>query len=218
MMRLLYFDLETCRSADEVGGWERSMDMGMSCGVIYDSSTAQHHVYLEDQTDALSDHLRRGDIIVGFNHVRFDLRVLAGHKACPVDLESEAADARRQRDQASHQRYIELHEGLNHFDMLKELEQRLGHRLRLESIARATLGEGKSASGLDALRWYREGRMDLIVEYCKRDVDVTRAIHEYALRHGKLLYESRSGLREVILDWRLHTPKPPPSAEQISLF
>ncbi|MDH4248148.1 MAG: ribonuclease H-like domain-containing protein, partial [Deltaproteobacteria bacterium] len=140
MSRLLVFDLETKRSADEVGGWSNIMDMGMSVGVLWDSTDKKFHVYLEHQVPALIAHLRRADLIVGFNHVEFDLRVVAGHQTT---------------QELRHQLYMELR-GLPHLDILLELKKSLGHRLKLESVARPTLGTGKSADGLQALQWYKE--------------------------------------------------------------
>ena len=60
MSRILFFDLETRYSADEVGGWGNVMDMGMSVGVIWDSHDEQFHVYLENQVPALMVHLTSG--------------------------------------------------------------------------------------------------------------------------------------------------------------
>ena len=92
--------------------------------------------------------------------------------------------------------------GLNNFDMLFELKKLLGHRLKLESIARPTLGTGKSADGMQALKWYKEGKLDKIIEYCKVDVEVTRDIHRFALEHGKLLYDSKLGIKTVNVEWK----------------
>ena len=105
---------------------------------------------------------------------------------------------------------------LNNLDMLVELKKVLGHRLKLESVARSTLGTGKSADGLQALKWYREGQYDKIIEYCKIDVEVTRDVHLYALEHGKLHYDSRSGIKTVEVNWKPQPPKK--EIEQMSLF
>jgi len=134
--------------------------------------------------------------------VEFDLRVLAGHQPT---------------QELRHQVYLELR-GLNHFDILQELKKLLGHRLRLDSIARPTLAVGKSADGLQALQWYKEGRIDLIIEYCKQDVEVTRRIYEYALEHGALHYDSRAGVKTVQVSWHLPEPRVEAPAEQMSLF
>ena len=201
MSRILYFDLETKYSADDVGGLSNVMDMGMSVGVLWDSHDEQFHVYLEHQIQPLIDHLRLADLIVGFNHLEFDLRVLAGFRPSP--------------DQR-HQLYLELLE-LSHFDMLTELKKVLGHRIKLDSLARSTLQCGKSADGLQALAWYKEGRIDMIIEYCKQDVEVTRQLFEFALEKRRLLYDSRSGIKTVELSWTLEPPKVAGS-EQMSLF
>ena len=201
MERIIYFDLETKYSAEEVGGWENIEDMGMSVGVIWDSVDQQFSVYLDHQTNELVEHCKRSDQIVGFNHVGFDYRVLAG--ACHAEAQMRS------------RLHTEL-AGLNNLDMLVELKKVLGHRLKLESVARSTLGTGKSADGLQALKWYREGQYDKIIEYCKIDVEVTRDVHLYALEHGKLHYDSRSGIKTVEVNWK---PKPPKKEiEQMSLF
>ena len=202
MSRILFFDLETKYSAEDVGGWANVMDMEMSVGVLYDTQTAKFHTYLEHEVEKLIAHLRTGDRIVGFNHVEFDLRVVAGHQRPHADR---------------HPLYLELRD-LTHFDILLELKKVLGHRLRLDSIARPTLQEGKSADGLQALQWYKEGRMDLIIEYCKQDVDVTRRVYEYALEHGELLYDSRAGIKTVSLNWHVPEARVEAPAEQMSLF
>ncbi len=201
MERIVYFDLETKYSADEVGGWSNIEDMGLSVGVIWDSKEADFTVYLDHQVQALIDHCRRADLVVGFNHIGFDYRVLAG---------ARFAD-RQQRQQL----YTEL-VGRPNMDMLTELKKELGHRLKLESIARPTLGTGKSADGLQALQWYKEGKIDKIIEYCKMDVQVTRDVYLHAVEHGHLDYESRSGIKRVQLNWATEAKRP--EAQQMSLF
>jgi len=201
MERIVYFDLETKYSADEVGGWNRIEDMGMSVGVVWDSHDERFQVYLDHQVPDLVDHCRRADLVVGFNHVSFDYRVLAGA---------------RYADQQQRSRLHTELAGLPNFDMLVELKKQLGHRLKLEAVARPTLGTGKSADGLQALEWYKLGEIDKIIEYCKMDVQVTRDLYLHALEHGKLDYDSRSGIKSVSVDWN---PQPQKAeAEQMSLF
>ena len=201
MNRILYFDLETKYSADEVGGWGNIEDMGMSIGVIWDTLDEKFHVYIEHQIKEMVDHFYRADQIVGFNHVGFDYRVVAGVRYADSQERSRL--------------HTEL-AGLKNFDMLLELKKLLGHRLKLESIARPTLGTGKSADGLQALKWYKEGKLDKIIAYCKVDVEVTRDVHLYALENGKLLYDSRCGIKTVSVDWNSQSKQQEP--KQMSLF
>ncbi|MGK5092206.1 ribonuclease H-like domain-containing protein [Deltaproteobacteria bacterium TL4] len=201
MKRIVYFDLESKYAADDVGGWNNIEDMGMSVAVLWDTTDEQFHVYLENEVQALINHLRKSDLIIGFNHISFDHRVVAGARY--------GTQAERSR------LYTELVE-LNNLDMLVEIKKILGHRLKLDAIARPTLGTGKSADGLQAIQWYKEGKLDKIIEYCKIDVEVTRDIHRYALKHGELLYESRSGVKTVSIKWQQDTPKK--EVQQMSLF
>ena len=87
-------------------------------------------------------------------------------------------------------------------DLLVDLENRLGHRLKLESIATASLGVGKTADGLEAIKWWREGRIMEIAKYCAYDVKVTKAVHEFGRTHGHVKYLDRfSRPQEVAVDW-----------------
>ncbi len=79
MRNIVYFDLETQKSADEVGGWARIRDMRMSVGVTFSTERDGYRIYGEGEVNALIDELRRADLVVGFNSLRFDYEVLAGH-------------------------------------------------------------------------------------------------------------------------------------------
>jgi len=180
-----YFDLETQRSLGDVGGAKNKDKMGISVGVAYSTRTGQYHIFGEDQTDALVDMLLKADLVVGYNHIYFDYPVLQGYTI--LDLPNQTLN----------------------LDMLIEVEKVLGHRLKLDSLASATLGTGKSADGLDALRWWQEhkktGNLEplmKIAEYCCYDVKVTKEVHEYALKHGHLKYNDRNGNpTQVDVDW-----------------
>ncbi|HEU5180293.1 MAG TPA: DEAD/DEAH box helicase [Candidatus Polarisedimenticolia bacterium] len=175
--RILYFDLETMRSADEVGGWEHTHQMGMSVGVVYEEETSQYRIYREKDVERLLLDLVTADRVIGFNIDRFDLRVLGGYVGW--DLKK-----------------------IQTFDMLRYIHDRLGFRLRLDALAEATLGQRKTGDGLQALAWAREGRFDLIEEYCRKDVEVTRSLHRFGASSGYLLYQDREGRRvRLPVDW-----------------
>ena len=82
-----------------------------------------------------------------------------------------------------------FHEAIQH------MESRLHYRVSLDNVGQATLGEAKSADGLQALRWWKEGRLDEIAAYCRRDVDITRRIYEFGCRHGYVLFSNKAGQR-----------------------
>ncbi len=120
---IVYFDLESRRTANDVGGWDKKRDMGMSVGVTYSTKTGEYAIYREETVDGLVDQLRRADLVVGYNILHFDYEVLMGYTV--LDLPSQLAT----------------------LDLLLDVDKALGHKLKLESIAQGTLGTGKTAEG-----------------------------------------------------------------------
>ncbi|MBU0676135.1 MAG: DEAD/DEAH box helicase [Proteobacteria bacterium] len=166
--RYAVFDVETRRSAAEVGGWHRAERMGISVVVLYDSGEDQFFDYRDDEIGELVSRLRQVDLVVGFNNKRFDNRVLSAYTR--FDLAS-----------------------LPTLDLLEEVKNRLGYRLSLDRLAEHTLGVQKTADGLMALKWYKEGRIDKIIEYCRQDVAITRDLYLFGRENGFLLFRNKAG-------------------------
>ena len=170
-------DIETQRSAEDVGGWHRADLMGISCAVLYDSKENEFLEFLENQVSQLIERLQQFEVVVGFNIKRFDYRVLSAYsnfdfKALPT------------------------------LDILEEIHKRLGYRLSLEHLARITLDVKKTADGLQALRWWKQGRIREIVDYCKNDVAITRDLFLYGKKHGYLLFQNKAGNTvRLPVDW-----------------
>lgn len=161
-------DIETRYSADDVGGWNRADRMGVSIACVWDSGEEAMFDYEQDDMDGLVAHLQRFDLVIGFNHVKFDYAVLGGLH--PFRFRS-----------------------LPSLDLLIEVKNRLGYRVKLDNIASATLGAGKSADGLQALKWWKEGRLDLITEYCRQDVAVTRDVYLFGRECGHVFFTNKAG-------------------------
>ncbi len=164
----IVFDLETQRSAEDVGGWEHRHRMGLAVGVVYDIDRAEFRVYTERQVDALISDLVHARLIVGFNLRRFDYDVLRGY----ADVDWNA---------------------LPTLDILECIHRRLGFRLKLDHLAQETLGEGKSADGLQSLAWFKAGDIERVIEYCKQDVLLTKRLYDFGRQHGYLLYRDIQG-------------------------
>ena len=173
MQNVVYFDLETQKSADEVGGWDKISAMKMSIGVTYSTARGEYKIYGEPQVNDLIAELQRADLVVGFNNLRFDYEVLHGYTT--MDLRQ-----------------------LPTLDMLVELQNTLNHRLSLDSIATATFGLEKTAEGLQAIRWFKEGKLLEIAEYCCFDVKLTKLVHEHGARHKQLHYNNRFGKKLTV--------------------
>jgi DNA polymerase III epsilon subunit-like protein len=173
MKNIVYFDLETQKSAEEVGGWDKISRMGLSIGVTYSTARCEYRIYGEKQVDDLVKELQRADLVVGFNNLRFDYEVLHGYTA--LDLRQ-----------------------LPTLDMLVELQNSLQHRLSLDAIATATFGVEKTAEGMQALQWFKEGKLLEIAEYCCYDVKLTRLVHEYGVHNRQLHYQNRFGKKLTV--------------------
>ena len=177
--RVLYFDLETQKSAADVGGWGNTHLMKLAVGVVWDSLEQKHFSYLENEADRLVAKLRMADLVVGFNVIGFDYPVLQPY-ARDFDLQE-----------------------ITTFDMLVDVKRLLNHRLSLDHLAQNTLNAEKSADGLVSLQWYKEGKIDKIVAYCKQDVEITRDLFLYGESNGHVIYKTRSGtVKELKVDWK----------------
>jgi DEAD/DEAH box helicase domain-containing protein len=168
--RVLFFDIETQRSAEDVGGWHNAHLMRVALAVTWDASSERFETFRENDVDALLRRLSEADLVVGFNVLAFDYHVLRGYSD---------QDFRR----------------LPTFDLLDALRERIGFRLPLGHLAEENLGVGKGGDGLQSLQWWREGRIDRIEEYCRSDVALLRDLFDLALAKGHLLFRTRSGER-----------------------
>jgi len=175
---IVYFDLETQRTANDAGGWDRKRDMGMSVGVTYSSRLGEYRIYGENKVEQLVQQLLRADLVVGFNVINFDYEVLMGYTA------------------------YDLPHLCQTLDLMVDIEKKLGHRLGLDAVASASIGVGKTGDGLDAIRWWREGRLMDIAEYCCFDVKCTKLVHEFGIAKKQLFYNDRFQQRKSVpVEW-----------------
>jgi len=177
-LRVQYFDLETQKSAEDVGGWGNIHKMGLAVGVVWDSLDREFFTYEEKDSVKLVEKLRTADLAVGFNIIGFDYTVLQPYS--DFDLQE-----------------------INTFDMLVDVKKNLGFRLSLNHLAQHTLNAEKSADGLVSLQWYKEGKINKIIQYCKQDVEITRDLYLYGEKNGFVKYQSRSGNpRDLKVEWK----------------
>ncbi len=178
MKNIVYFDLETQKSFNDVGGHSphHFRQLKMSVGVTYSTREQQYRIFHEGTVHDLINQLMRADLVVGHNLLHFDYHVLTPYTA--LDLSQ-----------------------IQTLDTLAEIEKILKHRLSLDAIAKATLGNTKTADGMDALRWWREGNPESILkiaEYCCYDVKITRLVHEFGRDRGELYYHDRFGQKRTV--------------------
>ncbi len=180
-MRYIVFDLETKNIFADVNSNDPT-DLDISVGTFYDSEEDKYHTVEEHELKEVWPLLEKADALVGYNSNHFDIPLL--NKYYPGDLTQ-----------------------IKSIDLLEYIKESLGRRLRLDSVAQATVGAKKSADGLQAVRWYREGKIKEIKKYCEQDVKVTKKVFDFAMENGHILYKDGYRKRELPLDTSSWTEK-----------
>ncbi len=195
-MRLSVLDLETQKTFSEVGR-DKLHELKVSVAGFYDYPTDSYLTFEENEILRLEEYLTQTDLLIGFNIKSFDLAVLQPYLGIAVT-------------------------NLPVLDLLEEIKKVRGHRVTLQSLAVATLKESKSGSGWEAVRLFREGRMDELKKYCLDDVRITKDVFEYGRKHSRVFFKSERDFQtyEIPVTWgeRLDEFMKKPSAFPTSLF
>ena len=171
-MRRITLDIETLGDFRGNGDFS-NLEVAVAC--IHDSETDEYKSFFKDELPELWPILERTDLIIGYNSEHFDIPILGKYYAGNLGA-------------------------IKSIDLLKEIKQALGRRLRLDSVAEATLGKRKSGSGEQVARWLKEGKVEQVRAYCIDDVRLTLELYEYAKQHGGLKYRDFDGIRDIKLD------------------
>jgi DEAD/DEAH box helicase domain-containing protein len=170
-MNYVVFDIETKNTFDEVESNDpTALDISVVCA--YDSKTESYTTYMQEDFPKLWPLLEKTDMFITYNGDHFDIPLL--NKYYNGDLGQ-----------------------IKSLDLLKEIKNSLGRRIKMDDIAEATLGKNKIAHGLDAIKWWREGKIDLIVKYCLEDVKITKELFDYAREHKHLKYKDNGEIKEI---------------------
>lgn len=177
-MRKITFDVETRNLFEDVNSNESTaLDISVVC--IHDSFTDQYTSYLQEDFGKLWPILEQADMLITFNGDHFDIPLL--NKYYSGDLTK-----------------------IKSLDLLVEIKNSLGRRIKLDTIAEATLGINKSGHGLEAVQWWKDGEIDKIIKYCIEDVKITKQLYDYAIENNKLKYKD-FGANGQIKDIKLDT-------------
>lgn len=172
-MRKIIFDIETDGIITNVNGKDVFPNMYVVC--IYDSGTDKYTSYKQEELKNLWPILEKADLLIGYNSDSFDIPIL--NRYYSGDLSKIAS-----------------------LDLLSEIKNSLGRRLKLDSVAEATLGRKKTAHGTLAMEWWKQGRYDDVIKYCIEDVRLTKDIYEYALKNSCLKYKDAGVTKDIKLD------------------
>ena len=193
-MRAITFDIESV-SDSVVRGHIDVNEQELTVLAMHDSETGEYSSYTKEELSNFWPILERTDMLIGFNSDSFDIPLL--NRYYPGDLSR-----------------------VRSLDLLSEVQKVLGRRVRLQSIAEATLGKGKIGEGFNAGQWWKEGKKDKVREYCIEDVRLTRELYEYALANGILKYKDMLDTRDIKLDtslWEASAGEVPAMTHTLSL-
>jgi DEAD/DEAH box helicase domain-containing protein len=171
-MRKITFDIETEGVFQTNGDFSQ---MEVTVVGVHDSETDEYTSYYRDELPKLWPLMESADMLIGYNSDHFDIPIL--NKYYAGDLTK-----------------------IKSLDLLKEVKKVLGRRLKLDNLAEATLGRGKTSDGLEAVNWWKQGLYEKVRDYCIADVAITKDLYEYARKKKSLKYRDYDGVREVKLD------------------
>jgi DEAD/DEAH box helicase domain-containing protein len=173
-MKKVVFDIETSNVFQDVASNDpAALDMSVCC--IYDYETDKYSSYTKETLNEMWPIFEKADLIIGYNSDHFDIPIL--NKYFSGDLTK-----------------------IKSLDLLKEIKNSLGRRIKLDTVAEATLGRNKIGHGLEAIVWWRNGEKDKVIKYCTEDVRITKDIYEYALKNKSLKYLDGKDMKEIKLD------------------
>ena len=180
-MRYVVFDIETQNTFDDVGKNEPALlDISVMCA--YDSETDTYHAVTVDELTEIWPLFENAEAIVGYNSDHFDIPIL--EKYYPGSLKH-----------------------IKSIDLLSDIKDSLGRRLRLDGVAEATLGTKKDGHGLQAIAWWKNGEIEKLKKYCQKDVEITKDLFLYAQEHGVLKYKDGLETKEIKINTSNWTPK-----------
>lgn len=176
-------DIETKFTFDDVSS--HIPDFEISVVGVYSYADDAYRAYEEREFPALAEILRRAHLLIGFSSKRFDLPIL--------------------------QKYFNFNlSSIAHYDILEAIEKSFGRRVGLGILAHANLGVGKSAHGLQAVEYWKNGEIQKLKDYCLQDVKITKDLYELIKNQGFLWVPQRNTSQMAKVELLFKEPAPPP--------
>jgi len=172
-MNYIVFDIETYSPSNR----DRIDVTELQVSVIgaYYSWNNKYLAFTEEYVKDFIETLKYADLIVGYNHLWFDLPVLA--KFSSFDLKS-----------------------LPNYDIMLEVESKLGFKPKLDDLCSATLGHSKTDNYSTFKHYYLQKNWAPLIDYCMNDVKLTKELFDLILDQKPLKYNDLLDTKEVILD------------------
>lgn len=183
-MRKIVFDIETRNIFQDVGS-NNPEDLDISIVGLYDYETGRYESFVQEEFDKMWPFFQKAEQMITFAGEHFDIPLLNKYykKAGLGDMKT-----------------------MRSLDVLKEIKNSYGRRMKLDQIAEGTFGINKSGDGLQAVAWWREGEIEKIRKYCLDDVKITKDVYEFAMKNKKLMFKEGPFVKEIKLDTKHWEP------------
>lgn len=183
-MTKIVFDIETKNIFQDVGS-NNPEDLDISVVGVFNYDTGKYESFLEEEFEKMWPMFKNAETLITFNGDHFDIPLLNKYykKAGLGDLTQ-----------------------IYSLDLLKEIRQAYGRRMKLDQIAEGTFGIHKSGNGLEAVAWWRQGEIEKIKKYCLDDVKITKDVYEFAKNNKKLMFKEGPFVKEIKLDTKHWEP------------
>lgn len=197
MANRIVLDIETQNLFSDIGGKENLTKLSLSVAGVFSYADNSFLTFTESEMPHFENLLQKTDLIIGFNIDHFDLPVL--QKYLSLDLNK-----------------------IPTLDIMNEVISKMGHRVSLDDLVSNTLGKRKSANGLMAVQYWREGRIDELKKYCLDDVRLTRDLYEHGLKNGEIKFTARDAnlpyIKIIKVNWLKYSDYKIQTAWTPSLF
>ena len=172
LMNYITFDIETYSPS----GLNKidTDEFRVSVTGAYISWTGEYVAFMEDETEDFIKLLSSCDLVIGYNHLWFDLPVL--QKYASFDLLS-----------------------LPSYDIMVEFEKVAGFKIKLDSIVSATIGQHKTDSYEVYRHYHAEKKWAPLIDYCMNDVRLTEELFRMIQKGQPLKYVDLLDKKEVLL-------------------
>ncbi|MFH1620899.1 MAG: ribonuclease H-like domain-containing protein [Patescibacteria group bacterium] len=172
MRHEIVLDIETQNTFQDIGVYNPAL-LQVSLVGCYFYETDTFESFFEADLPKLWPRLERADRVIGYNLFGFDYPCLQTYYT---------GDFRK----------------IPTVDIMLEIEKRIGFRVKLDDVAHATLGMGKSGHGLMAVEFWKKQELDKLRDYCLQDVRVTRDVYEHALKHQQIQFNDKRGQKQTV--------------------
>lgn len=182
-MKALVYDLEIVKAIlgkneprlagiEYCKGWHDHAGMGISVLCAYEYETDRYRVFCQDNLSAFVDLAKQQDLLVSFNGLAFDNKVIEAHMP-GVRFEYQP--------EHDYDLLVETWAGAG---LGPTFNFRTHGGYGLDALCERNLGTRKTANGALAPVLWQQGAIGAVIDYCLNDVWMTKELFDLVLAQG----------------------------------